>query len=59
MDNAIDAMVQLRADNRELKREIKRQKLVNELNIVMFEDAQQHVQDPAEELAFFAAANDT
>ncbi|MBT5231416.1 MAG: hypothetical protein HOM11_14210 [Methylococcales bacterium] len=59
MDNAIDAMVQLRADNRELKREIKRQKLVNELNIVMFEDAQQHVQDPAEELAFFTAANDT
>ena len=40
MDNTIEMVGRLKDDNQHLKREIKRLKLVNELNIVMFQDAQ-------------------
>ena len=40
MDNTVDMFGRLKDDNQHLKREIKRLKLVNELNIVMFQDTQ-------------------
>lgn len=39
MSEPIDMISKLRTDNQELRREIKRLKLVNELNIVLFQDA--------------------